>query len=204
MKLINIALTGLFLATCLSCSNPDKNCMDEKNAVIETIMARRSIRKYKAEPIKRETMDLILKCGINAPNGMNKQSWEVRVLDSPETINRIKEYMVKANPEIDSEMVKGCLRDAPTLVIVANDTSYDFSTIDCGLLTENIILSAWSLGVGSVCLASPIRFICNSPEAIEMLGFSEGYTPVICVGMGYADEAPEARPRDMAKVKYLD
>ena len=77
---------------------------EQENQVISTIMARRSIRKYKAEPIKRETMDLILKCGINAPNGMNKQSWEVRVLDSPETINRIKEYMVKANPEADSEM----------------------------------------------------------------------------------------------------
>ena len=178
--------------------------MKAENEVIETIMARRSIRKYKAEPVNRETMDVILKCGINAPNGMNKQSWEVRVLDNPETISKLKALMVKANPEMNPAMVEGCFRNAPTLVLIANDTVYDFSSIDCGLLAENIMLSAWSLGVGSVCLASPIRFICNSPEAMEMLGFSEGYTPIICVGLGYADEAPEAKPRDMAKVKYLD
>ena len=204
MRVINIALIGLCLTTFISCNTPNKETLKGENEVIETIMARRSIRTYKAETVKRETMDIILKCGINAPNGLNKQSWEVRVLDKPETIQKLKDYMVAANPEMDPEMVKGCFRDAPTLVLVANDSEYDFSTIDCGLLTENIVLSAWSLGVGSVCLASPIRFICNSPEAMEMLGFSEGYTPVICIGLGYADEAPEAKPRDMAKIRYID
>lgn len=204
MRLFNIALVGLFLATCISCKTQNTEAKNMENEVIETIMARRSIRKYKAEPVKRETMDIILKCGINAPNGLNKQSWEVRVLDNPETIQKLQDHMVAANPGMDPEMVRGCFRGAPTLVLVANDSVYDFSAIDCGLLTENIVLSAWSLGVGSVCLASPIRFICNSPEAMAMLGFSEGYTPIICVGLGYADETPEAKPRDMAKVKYLD
>ena len=128
----------------------------------------------------------------------------MRVLDNPETIQKLQDYMVAANPAMDPEMVRGCFRGAPTLVLVANDSVYDFSPIDCGLLAENIVLSAWSLGVGSVCLASPIRFICNSQEAMDMLGFSEGYTPIICVGLGYADESPEAKPRDMAKVKYID
>ena len=204
MRVINIALIGLCLATFISCNTQNKETMKKSNEVIETIMARRSIRKYKAEPVKRETMDIILKCGINAPNGLNKQSWEVRVLDNPETIQKLQDYMVAANPAMDPEMVRGCFRGAPTLVLVANDSVYDFSPIDCGLLAENIVLSAWSLGVGSVCLASPIRFICNSPEAMDMLGFSEGYTPIICVGLGYADEAPEAKPRDIAKVKYID
>lgn len=204
MRLFNIALVGLFLATCISCKTQNTEAMNMENEVIETIMARRSIRKYNAEPVKRETMDIILKCGINAPNGLNKQSWEVRVLDNPKTIQKLQDHMVAANPGMDPEMVRGCFRGAPTLVLVANDSVYDFSPIDCGLLTENIVLSAWSLGVGSVCLASPIRFICNSPEAMALLGFSEGYTPIICVGLGYADETPEAKPRDMAKVKYLD
>lgn len=204
MKLINASLIAICIAAFISCMPKNAENMKAENEVIETIMARRSIRKYKAEPVNRETMDVILKCGINAPNGMNKQSWEVRVLDNPETISKLKALMVKANPEMNPAMVEGCFRNAPTLVLIANDTVYDFSSIDCGLLAENIMLSAWSLGVGSVCLASPIRFICNSPEAMEMLGFSEGYTPIICVGLGYADEAPEAKPRDMAKVKYLD
>ena len=125
-----------------------------------------------------------MECGINAPSGMNRQSWEVRVVDDPEVMKEITGLMAAANPEVDPGMVKGCFRGAPTMVFIANDTSYDFSVIDCGLLSENIMLAGWSLGVGSVCLGSPIRFLLNSPEAIARLGFSAGYTPVICIGMG--------------------
>ena len=178
--------------------------MKEGNPVIENIMARRSIRKYKAEPVSRATMDTILMCGINAPNGMNRQSWEVRVVDKPEVMAEIKEYIKAANPDVKPEMIEGCFRGAPTMVFVANDPAYDFSAIDCGLLSENIMLSAWSLGVGSVCLGSPVRFLMNSPQAMDRLGFSEGYTPIICIGLGYPDESPEAKPRDAGKVKFID
>lgn len=175
-----------------------------ENKVIETIMSRRSIRKYKAEPVARETMHKILECGINAPNGMNKQSWEVRVIDNPAVMDEIKGYMKASNPDADPAMIEGCFRDAPTMVFIANDLSYDCSPIDCGLLSGNIMLSAWSLGVGSVCLGSPVRFLSDSPEAIKRLGFSEGYAPIICIGLGYADESPEAKPRDAGKVKFID
>ena len=175
-----------------------------KNEVIETIMARRSIRKYKAEPVDRQTMQQILECGINAPNGMNKQSWEVRVVDNPEVMAEIKGYMTSANPDMDPAMVEGCFRDSPTMIFIANDPSYDCSPVDCGLLSQNIMLSAWSLGVGSVCLGSPVRFLLNSPEAMARLGFSEGYRPIICIGLGYADETPEAKPRDMGKVRFVE
>lgn len=202
-----IKLLGIItcLTTLMACNpQPQEKETSSKNEVIENIMARRSIRKYKAEAVAKATMDTILMCGINAPNGMNKQSWEIRVIDNPQTITQLQEMMVAANPDAKPESVKGCFRNAPTLIIIANDPSYDCSPIDCGLLSENIMLSGWSLGVGSVCLGSPIRFIKNSPEALALLGFSEGYTPIICIGMGYATESPEAKPRDLNKVKYLD
>ncbi len=206
MRLNSLILAGTVLLSCISCCNnkSDDTIMKEENQVIENIMARRSIRKYKAEPVSRETMDTILMCGINAPNGMNRQSWEVRVVDKPEVMTEIKEYMKAANPNVKPEAVEGCFRGAPTMVFVANDPQYDFSAIDCGLLSENIMLSAWSLGVGSVCLGSPVRFLLNSPEAMTRLGFSEGYRPIICIGLGYPDESPEAKPRDASKVKFID
>ena len=206
MRLRSFILAGTILLSCISCGNnrSEETVMKEGNPVIENIMARRSIRKYKAEPVSRATMDTILMCGINAPNGMNRQSWEVRVVDKPEVMAEIKEYMKAANPDIKPEMIEGCFRGAPTMVFVANDPAYDFSAIDCGLLSENIMLSAWSLGVGSVCLGSPVRFLLNSPEAMTRLGFSEGYTPIICIGLGYPDESPEAKPRDADKVKFID
>lgn len=206
MRLSSFILAGTILLSCISCGNnrSEETVMKEGNPVIENIMARRSIRKYKAEPVSRATMDTILLCGINAPNGMNRQSWEVRVVDKPEVMAEIKEYMKAANPDVKPEMIEGCFRGAPTMVFVANDPAYDFSAIDCGLLSENIMLSAWSLGVGSVCLGSPVRFLMNSPEAMDRLGFSEGYTPIICIGLGYPDESPEAKPRDAGKVRFVD
>ncbi|MBQ5593080.1 MAG: nitroreductase [Bacteroidales bacterium] len=208
MKLVKSLLSVILASAMISCAPATENQNEKKenamNPVIENIMARRSIRQYKPEPVKRETMDVILNCGINAPSGMNRQSWEVKVLDKPEVISKLKAAMVSANPNSEPENVEGCFRGAPTLVFVAADQGYDFSTIDCGLLSQNIMLSAWSLGVGSVCLGSPIRFLMESPEALAILGFSEGYKPVICIGLGYANESPEAKPRDISKVKYVE
>ena len=207
MKLLKMSVVCLCFASLFSCNQQQpaqtQTDMKYKNEVIENIMTRRSIRNYKEGAVARETMDEILNCGINAPSGMNRQSWEVRVIDNPQTIAKFKSLLVASNPDTKPEAVEGCFRGAPTLVFVANDPSYDFSPIDCGLLSENIMLSAWSLGVGSVCLGSPIRYLAKSPEAIQMLGFTEGYTPIICIGLGYPNESPDAKPRDKAKIKYL-
>jgi nitroreductase len=115
--------------------------------------------------------------------------------------------MKSANPSVKPEMIEGCFRGAPTMVFVANDPAYDFSAIDCGLLSENIMLSAWSLGVGSICLGSPVRVLTDNEACkpqLERLGFSEGYELCLCVGLGYADEAPDAKPRKTEKVKYIN
>lgn len=206
--MIKKLLIGLCLACVMSCNQAEtKQDMSDKNQVVETIMARRSIRKYKPQAVNRDTMKMILECGINAPNGQNLQSWEVRIVDNPQIMAQLTEAMVAANPGVDAEYVKGCFRGAPTMVFIANNPSYDFSPIDCGLLAENMILSAWSYGVGSIALGSPVRFINKIPMTdpiIEKLGFSEGYNLILCVGFGYADEAPAAKPRDFGKVKFVD
>lgn len=205
MRLFKTIIAGLCLASAISCTQTaDKTCCEQKNGTIETIMARRSIRNYKQVPVGRDTLNKIMECGINAPSGMNKQSWEVRVVDNPEVMDRISAAMAAGNPTVKPEAIKGCFRGAPVMVFIANDPAYDFSVIDCGLLSQNIMLSAWSMGVGSVCLGSPIRFLEHSPEALGILGFSEGYDPVICIGLGYANESPDAKPRDPEKVKFVD
>ena len=107
-------------------------------------------------------MDIIMKCGINAPNGQNRQSWEVRVVDNPAVMEEIKETMAAGNPDMNPEAVKGCFRGAPVMVFIARDPSYPFSAYDCGLMAQNLMLSAWSLGVGSVCLGSPVRFLTDN------------------------------------------
>ena len=205
MKALHIIFAGLCLTLAAACSQQQNNVQKEDgNAVIENIMTRRSIRAYKPYTVARDTMQTILECGINAPSGMNRQSWEVRVVDDPAVMAEIVSLMAAGNPEVDPGAVKGCFRGAPVMVFIANDPAYDFSVIDCGLLSENIMLSGWSMGIGSVCLGSPVRFLRNAPEALAKLGFSEGYTPVICIGMGYPAESPDAKPRDPGKVRFID
>ena len=211
MKHFKTFMSGLCMVAAVSCgggaadNNECVNTCDASSskAVVENIMARRSIRKYKQQTVARDTMKIILECGINAPNGQNKQSWEVRVVDNPETMEFIKSAMSEGR----DVNVGSCFRGAPVMTFIARDPSYDFSAYDCGLLAENMMLSATSLGVGSTCLGSPIRFINDSPkknEILSLLGFSEGYELCLCVGFGYPDEAPDAKPRDWSKVKFVD
>jgi nitroreductase len=204
MKTLNFIIACVSILLAASCTQAPQQT-DAQNAVIETIMARRSIRNYKQVPVGRDTLNTILECGINAPNGQNKQSWEVRVVDNPELMAQMSQAMADGHPGM--EFAKSCFRGAPVMVFIARDLSYDFSPYDCGLLAENIMLSAWSMGVGSICLGSPVRFLTDNDVCkpyVEKLGFSQGYELCLCVGLGYAAEEPAAKPRDNSKVKFIE
>ena len=201
-------LCGMALVSCTVPAQQEVKADEGKNAVIETIMTRRSVRKYQPQAVNRDTMQIILECGINAPNAINKQAWEVRVVDNPEFINGITEVFRKVSPKMaEAPDFKNMVRNAPTVVFIANDTTFPFSQVDCGLMAENMMLSAWSMGIGSVCLGSSAHFINNTPEAapyLEKLGFSENYKTLVCIGFGYPAETPAAKPRDKGKVKFVD
>ena len=202
------ALAAMTLASCTGGASGEQKeaAAQQKNEVIETIMSRRSIRQYKDMPVERTKMDTILMCGINAPNGMNRQSWEIRVVGK-EYIDGVTKLYVEENPDAAKDpSFKNIFRNAPVAVLVAADTEYELSQIDCGLLGENMMLSAWSMGIGSCCLGSPVRFLKSetAKEFYDKLQFSDGYELVYAIGFGYPDEAPAAKPRDAQKIKYVD
>ena len=201
-----ILLLPFLALAVLSCTTP-KTQEPMQNEVINAIMSRRSIRQYHQVPVGRDTIMQIMICGINAANGQNKQSWEVRIIDNPTTMQQVQDLMAAGNPALPAEMVRGCMRGAPVMTFIARDKGYDFSAYDCGLLAGNMMLAAQSLGVGSICLGSPVRFINdaeNSTEILSLLGFSENYELSLCVGLGYANETPAAKPRDINKVQFVD
>ena len=214
MKKLFIAMCAMIMAT--SCCNSPKECNkecceQECNPVIETIMSRRSIRKYKDQAVPRELLDKIAECGINAPNGMNAQQWEVRIVDNPEWLKSVTEAQVKAAAGTPMEKMfsdpdmKNAFRNAPAVIFIAHKPGM-CTQIDCGLMAGNMVLAAKSLGLGSVCMMGPLVFF-SKPEGKpyrEQLGFSEGYQLLLCVGVGYADEEPEARPRNKGVVKYVE
>ncbi|MBR6559647.1 MAG: nitroreductase [Alistipes sp.] len=215
MRKLFIAMCAMIMAT--SCCNNsshscDKECCEQAgNPVIETIISRRSIRKYKDEAVSRELLDKIVECGIHAPNGMNAQQWEVRIVDNPEWLKNVTEAQVKAAAGTPMEKMfadpdmKNAFRNAPAVIFIGHKPGM-CTQIDCGLMAGNMVLAAKSLGLGSVCMMGPLVFF-SRPEGkpyLEQLGFSEGYELLLCVGVGYADEEPAARPRNKGVIKYVE
>ncbi len=178
-----------------------------ENAVIENIMARRSIRKYKDQSVGREKLQQIAECGVNAPNGMNRQEWEVRIVDSKEAIDSVTAVFTAANPEMArrDENFKNMFRNAPAVIAIA--VPEGDSGLNAGLMAENMILAAQSLGLGTCCLGGPVAFLKTNPDAawfLEGLKFSEGYGLCLMIAVGYPDETPEAKARDLDKIKFID
>ena len=206
-------LLGMAAALLLTACNENREkreaaTTDTARVVTDLMMSRRSIRAYKDSTISRETLKAILKCGINAPNGMNRQSYEIRVIDSPTLIDSITKAVVKDNPKIAERAgFKNIFVNAPCVVCIAYDTQYDMAQIDCGLLGENILLAAWAKGIGSCCLGSSARWILDSPSAkpyLDRMAFSKGYELLYCIALGYPDETPDAKPRRDDMIKFVD
>ena len=192
-------------------------CM-EVNPVLSSIMARRSIRKYLDKPVEHEKLEVIVKCGINAPSGMNRQPWIVRVVEDQKLIADVTEVYKQEN----AEQVKGygsassarewrdkdfknMFRNAPNLICVCTPANGG-GELDAGLLGENIMLSAQSMGLGTCCLGGPVRFLLSNEKCkffLDRLDIPANYKLNYIIAIGYPDEQPDAKPRDASKVKYV-
>lgn len=202
-----IFLLAVALTAMLSCSSDNgTTTAGDISAVDEVIYSRRSIRSYTDQAISREVLDQILDAGINAPNGQGRQAYEIRVVDDPVLLNEMAEAALKGAKGAPRGGASRFFQGAGAVVFIANDQSYDMSQVDCGLLGENIILSAWARGIGSCCLASPVRMMKQSEECapyISRMGFSNGYELLYCIALGYPAESPDARPRKSDMIRYV-
>lgn len=179
-----------------------------EHAVIETIMTRRSVRDYKEEAVDREQMAKVIECGIYAPSAINMQPWAVRVVDDKAFLDGVTEIAVKQNPELaEQEGFRNFFRNAPTVAFIACPVESYSGEYDCGLLSENMMLSAWSMGIGSCCLGSVVP-VMNSEEAkpyMERLQLPEDYKLLVAIAFGYpAGENPVAPERDATKAYYVE
>lgn len=211
MKFNNTILAIAALLSFASCSTNNEADVVEKSEseiVDNVIMTRRSVRQYTDREINRDTLNQILTCGINAPNAMARQAYEIRVIDNPKLLEEISLAVKKDNPDMSfPKDADNLFFDSKCVIFIANDTTFDMSQIDCGLLGENIILSAWSKGIASCCLGYPIRLMKESESCvpyIEKMEFSEGYKLIYCIALGYPDEAPDAKPRNTSKIQFVE
>lgn len=215
-----VALAALALALTLAITSHDsatpktsqtQTSENSTNPVIETIMSRRSIRAYKDQAVPREILQQIAECGINAPNGMNAQQWEVRIVDNAEWIAAAtKSYVesVKGTPSekmVSGEGFKNMFRNAPAVIFIAHKPGH-CTQVDCGLMAGNMVLAAKSLGLGTCCMMGPLGFF-STPEGKDFLSsmkLSEGYELLLCVGVGYPAEEPAAKPRKKEVIEFVE
>ena len=187
-------------------SDVDIDIQLEVNPVLSNMMARRSIRKYLDKPVEHEKLEVIVRAGINAPSGMNRQPWIIRVVEDQKLIADVTEVYKRNNPEQvkrDKDF-KNMFRNAPNLICVC--TPAKGGALDAGLLGENMMLAAQSMGLGTCCLGGPVRFLNSNTEAkffLDRLDIPEGYKLNYILAIGYPDEQPDAKPRDASKVKYI-
>ena len=205
-----IFAAALTLAACAP--QQGENAENMENPVIEAIMARRSVRHYTDTPVEREKLQKIAECGINAPNAMNRQDWEVRIITDAAYFDAVTELMKAEMPmfvNTDDPKFRNGFRNATAAFAIAcpADDPNGMLLQNVGLMSENICLAAQSLGLGTCIMGGPAMFL-NSSEAagpyLDKLGFSEGYKLQIVIAVGYPDEAPDAKPRDSGKVKFVD
>ncbi len=161
---------------------------------LEAIFTRRSIRKYTDEPVTEEKIKTLLEAGMNAPSANNRQPWHFIVVDERERLNAIMEV----HPY--SKM----LAQAPLAIIVCGDItrSERYWQQDCAAATENLLLAARALGLGSVWLGvypkedrtKGITKIFNLPKNIR---------PLCVIAVGHpAEEAGCVERYDPSKVHH--
>ncbi len=185
----------------------DADILMEMNPVLSNIMARRSVRKYLDKPVEHEKLEVIVRAGINAPSGMNRQPWIVRVVEDQQLIADVNEVFKRNNPEqvARDPNFKNMFRNAPNLICVCTPAEGG-GELDAGLLGENMMLAAQAMGLGTCCLGGPVRFLNTNADArffLDRLDIPEGYKLNYILAIGYPDEQPEAKPRDASKVKYI-
>jgi nitroreductase len=177
------------------------------NETIRVIKSRRSIRRFKPDPVPDHVLQEILECAICDPSARNQQKWHFTVVQNREVINKMENIMREnlKNSGVDflvkraSEPDFTVFGNAPVVVIITADKQAfsNFAEIDCAAAAENMMIAAESLGLGShIMTSTEFLFKSEAGETLRKeLGIPDGYKHVCTVALGYKDESPPPKPK---------
>ncbi len=157
------------------------------------LLERRSIRKYKDTPVPSELIDKILEAGTFAPTGMNRQTPVIVAVTNKET----RDLLEKENAKVMGDETKKPFYGAPAVIVVFYDPEVYTSFEDGCLVMGNLLNAAHAVGLGSwwIHRAKEVFMTAEGKELMKKWGIPENYIGVGNCIIGYADEAPEAKPR---------
>jgi nitroreductase len=157
------------------------------NPTLEAILRRRSIRKYTDQPVEPEKLDLLLQAGMAAPSAMNCKPWEFIVVTDPEKLAQFRKRLTFGD------------RNSPAAIVVCgnpglsnNPAARLFWVQDCSAATENILIAAVGLGLGTVWIGvHPVASFVKTVR--EIMALPKKVTPLCIVYVGYPLENKPSR-----------
>lgn len=144
---------------------------------MDLVRKRRSIRRYKPDPIPEQYLKTILEAARLAPSSDNRQCWRYIIV----TEQDIKQRIAEAGEKWVSE--------APVIIVVCADPEasshkpgMDYFMLDVGISFEHLILAATNLGLGKCWIGG-----FDEKMAKEALGVPNGIRVVAYTAIGYPD-----------------
>lgn len=164
---------------------------------METILTRRSIRKYRSKPVSNSLIKKLIKAAMSAPSAGNEQPWHFIIID--------KQNILKAIPKFHpyAEM----LNSAQNAILICADTTQEkhkgFAPIDCAAATENLLLAAHANGLGACWLGvypSKDKRISNLRKLLKI---PTSIIPFAIVAIGYpAEHKPIQNRNDESRIHW--
>jgi nitroreductase len=180
--------------------------------LFEAIKTRRSIRRYKSDPVDDKKIEAILEAGRWAPSWSNTQCWRFIVVRDPKIKARVAETLLKfklPDKEIPNPAIN-IINTAPVLIVVCAEMGKsggppgrggggggafitdkgDWFMFDSALAVQNMVLAAHALGLGTVILGT-----FDAAQVEKALGVPRGYRVVTMFPVGVPDHEGKAPPR---------
>ncbi|MDD3013323.1 MAG: nitroreductase family protein [Candidatus Gastranaerophilales bacterium] len=184
------------------------------NETLRSIQNRRSCREYLTAQIKVDELETILQAGFYAPSAHNEQSWHFTVIQNQNTLNELNNDFKEVGKNVDDNFIKQVANDekfhifyhSPTVIIVSGDQKAILPQVDCAAATENMLIAAESLGIGS-CWIGLAYWIFSSDKAADykkVLNIPEAFIPYHAITLGYKkSEMTKVPERKLDKINYI-
>ena len=188
------------------------------NPVIEAIKSRRAIRSFEDKPIPDLAIQTLLEAATYAPSAINVQPWKFTIVTNKEAMKQLsdtaKPALIRMLPDVGDEGLMGLKKrlsdpkynifyNAPLLFFVSGIKS-PYAVYDCSMAAQNMMLAAYSLGIGSCWIGTAVG-IANDPKIKIELGVPNDHEVHAALVFGYTKSFPEAPPKHPAVVlKRID
>jgi len=155
--------------------------------VLNMVFKRRSVRIFSKKSVDEETLTKLLQAAMAAPSASNSRPWEFIAITEPDTLEKLRKSLKYGKYNAPAAIVV-----CANIKLAQNESAMRFWVQDCSAATENILIAAAGMGLGTVWIGSYPKEDVMEIER-EILGIPEDVTPLSLVYVGYPAEEPQPR-----------